>query len=529
MSVKIDPPTWTSTQITFRLRNVRAADTYWFTVNDEAGRPLGGSTATPVQPPAGVKGAADRIIDIMSIMAPEPSGSYELRVFENDEIDPATQVPLAEAEPEVEPFQYVPAPPAPPGPPPPPQVVRLDRGAAIPTADEVLSTLVLAATSARSFAAYKSYVDRIVCRPAKGSALGGDTYRRLHRATLEFLEQVRGPVVDPGGVLAAYLTADGLLPYVDSIAQRYPDALTGDPCSDLDPNLLAEPFPVELSWCYWEEEAGLVQALNHVLARFQNRRVGPGLDPLARFDLNPLRPLRHLLWSWVEDEVARLTVRRRAAEYQFEYGLPLVGRAVPRSGVFVESRSRFLESFHTLLYEAQLFFERDDDTTVNADAFPVYNALRDTHLVLAEGASNQFGDLPTQARVEMLEMQWLFSQPEIREFLGGKPMVPYDEPWMPHLDTMKSLYGWASASVTHFHELAVRGEQLLLTIRWGNWNSTAVTADSAKNWARTWRNQIQRYVHAYRAVTGVDLTAGPDATPPAYLLSRRAPSAARRA
>ena len=46
-------------------------------------------------------------------------------------------------------------------------------------------------------------------------------------------------------------------------------------------------------------------------------------------------------------------MRRRAAEYQFEYGLPLVGRAVPNPGIYVERRSRFLESFHTLLYEAQ--------------------------------------------------------------------------------------------------------------------------------------------------------------------------------
>ena len=53
-----------------------------------------------------------------------------------------------------------------------------------------------------------------------------------------------------------------------------------------------------------QEEGGLVQALNHILARFQNRRVMRGRDPLARFDLNPLRPLRQILWSWVEDEVA---------------------------------------------------------------------------------------------------------------------------------------------------------------------------------------------------------------------------------
>ena len=34
-----------------------------------------------------------------------------------------------------------------------------------------------------------------------------------------------------------------------------------------------------------------------------------------------------------------------------------------------------------------------------ADGFPVLNALRETHLILAEGAHNQFGDLPSAARV----------------------------------------------------------------------------------------------------------------------------------
>jgi len=37
-----------------------------------------------------------------------------------------------------------------------------------------------------------------------------------------------------------------------------------------------------------------------------------------------------------------------------------------------------------------------------ADAFPVLNALREVHLLLAEGAHNQYGDLPWTARHEML-------------------------------------------------------------------------------------------------------------------------------
>ena len=49
-----------------------------------------------------------------------------------------------------------------------------------------------------------------------------------------------------------------------------------------------------------------------------------------------------------------------------------------------------------------VFYKEDDDTTVIADGFPLLNALRETHLLLAEGAHNQFGDLPSTARAEML-------------------------------------------------------------------------------------------------------------------------------
>jgi hypothetical protein len=86
---------------------------------------------------------------------------------------------------------------------------------------------------------------------------------------------------------------------------------------------------------------------------------------------------------------------------------------------------------------------------------------------------------------------------------------------------MRILAGWSLPSATHFHELAVCGEQLLLTVRWGAWNSIAVTTDSARNWARTWRNEIQRYIHAYRVTTGVDLTVARDARPPGQLFARR--------
>jgi hypothetical protein len=71
---------------------------------------------------------------------------------------------------------------------------------------------------------------------------------------------------------------------------------------------------------------------------------------------------------------------------------------------------------------------------------------------------------------------------------------------------MKRLQGWTDASVMEFNELAVFGEQILLSIRYGAW-AEGHDPDIAANWARYWRAEIQGYIHAYRACTGVDITA----------------------
>ena len=105
----------------------------------------------------------------------------------------------------------------------------------------------------------------------------------------------------------------------------------------------------------------------------------------------------------------------------------------------------------------------------------------------------------------MLIQQWLLARPEMREFLQSRPMVPYTEPWMAPVDTMKTLQGWSDVTVTHFRDLGVYGEQILLSVRYGDWIDIN-DENSAKNWARYWRPEIQGYLHAYRAVTGVDLT-----------------------
>jgi hypothetical protein len=299
----------------------------------------------------------------------------------------------------------------------------------------------------------------------------------------------------------------------------------------------AEPFPpgfpagqdyplklvpfTELIYVYWLEEGMLFQSLNRILARFQNRRVPMGGDPLSRLAVSPLLPLRGLLWGLAESEKDRLSLRRRAAEYEYQYGLKLIGRAIPPGELMVERRTQFLGAFHSLLHDCHHYYKEHNDKTVDADAFPLLSSLRELHLVLAYGANNQFADMSVTARIETMEVQWMLAQPEMREFLGGRTMVPYDEDWMDRVDAMKSIQGWSDASITHFYDLAVHGEQLLLSVRHGRWNESDMEGDDAENWAIKWKPSVQRYIHAYRAVTGVDLGERVDTTMPSTLLQRR--------
>lgn len=263
------------------------------------------------------------------------------------------------------------------------------------------------------------------------------------------------------------------------------------------------PPMVELIWSYWMEQGMLVQGLNAMTMRFQNRRP-IGRDPLTRFDLSPLRPLNNILWSYIQKEPDRLSVVRRAYEYDHHYGLRLNGRAIPQLAP-ADSRSQFLEAFHRLLGEAARYYRFSMDTTMQADAYPVMNSLKELHLILAEGAHNQFGDLPTTARAEMLMQQWILARPEIQMYLGGRPGVPYPEAWMPHAETLRQMFGWADASIRHYRDLAVFGEQLLLAIRYLPW-SLVNDSKVAAGWLTFWRPEVQAYLHSYRAVTGVDLS-----------------------
>jgi hypothetical protein len=441
--------------------------------------------------------------------------------------------------------------------------VTLQRTGTYPTRDQLLWVAIRNRTSALDFTRYQNFIDISLCksddisknpnllggRPTgtlverlptgtQLSILGPHAYTILKLATEVFLTLESGIVTRDGNVididkerirledpsveigdlvsrLKNYLISfDGhpaVLPYLDRIVGNLVSLDRNDIrevlpyCFGILQHRLTAPSLLELIWSYWHEEGMLIQTMHAIGLRFQNRR-SSRQDPLVELELDPLRPLNNLIWGFVQDEHNRLTVPRRASEYHHHYGLSLIGRAT--AGLIpADDRSRFIEAFHNLLYRTAIFYREDADTTVIAEAFPLLNALKEVHLLLAEGAHNQFGDLPWSSRVEMLTMQWLLARPEMREFLRGRYMVPYQEGWMGAVDSMKRLQGWTDTTVTHFHELAVTGERILLSIRYGDWVDIENIQEQAKNWARYWKPEIQRYIHGYQAVTGVDLMA----------------------
>ena len=425
--------------------------------------------------------------------------------------------------------------------------VSLAQSAIDRTPSQALWAVIHQGTTALSFKDYDTFVSTILCGKPQQDTLplvvGVDGYRVLQQATEAFLlvkcatvwditnynAEPPARILGDTGTLAAdlktYLKGD-MLPYVGRIIDGFESIGVSPFCKDLQVAML-QPCLIELIWNYWMEEGGVVQSINAIALRFQNKLGPHDREPLANFELHPLRSLSNLLWGYVQDDDHRLTVARRSYEYEHQYGLSLIGKAVPATRA-ADRRSKFLEAFHALLHEAAIFYERAANLTIRADGFPLLNALREVHMLLAEGAHNQFRDLTWTARAEMLMQQWLLSRREMREFLGARPAVPYAETWMSVVDALKRLLGMSDTPVTHFYDLAVHGEQILLSIRYGDW-SVSANEDEARGWAQFWKTEVQRYVHAYRAVTGVDLGSTPvttsnrevDATPPSVLLQQR--------
>src|SRR6266511_3064249 len=436
-----------------------------------------------------------------------------------------------------------------------PMAVTLQRSDFVDTADQALWQIIRKSVESLSFKAYHDFIDPLLCGTASGQDKKAfdeiqrrrslpfpdiDPYRLLKAATEVFMMTHCGVMTGQDGLrrLVANLTAEdrerlGLasgvtlsslwqnyaasvngsatIPYLDLVRRKLGEVRVvsrsnaGEKCYGILREKLTQPCFIELIWSYWHEEGVLVQTTNAISLGFQHRRTTEGVDPLATLELDPLRPLNNLLWGHIQDEQHRLTVPRRAYEYDHHYVLTLYGKAVPPLRA-ADSRSRFLEAFHNLRHRCAIFYKEHDDTTMIADPFPVLNALKEVHLLLAQGAHNQFGDLPWTARVEMLTQQWLLARPEFREFLPTRIMVVYPEPWMDRVDAVKKMQGWTDTSVRHFRDLAVTGEPILLSIRFGNW-SDVINRNSAANWARYWRQEVQWYIQAYQSVTGVDLSA----------------------
>lgn len=452
-------------------------------------------------------------------------------------------------------------------------VVSLRRANIDRTKDQALWVAIHNRAEAISFNRYSDFIDRVLCNDDQGlntGPLAGKNDARLIRQNKELYNPLHGvgayellktatqaflllecgvfieessydpdeeatrlgrsiPIEEIQRMLGAYL-GDHRLPYIQTVIDNAFEGFAPR-ASIFCPGFLAAradcPPLLELIWSYWHEEAMLVQSMNAISLRFQNRRSSADRDPLAYLEIAPLFPVNNLLWGYIQDEQQRLSVPRRAYEYDHQYGLMLAGKAIPDFRP-AETRSKFLEAFHHLLYLCTVFYKQADDTTVIADGFPVLNALKEVHLLLAEAASNQFGNLTWTARAEMLMEQWILSRPEMRQFLQSRHMVPYREAWMGQVDTMKRLQGWTDVTVTHFNELAIFGEQILLSARYGNWNLVTNAAQAA-NWAQSWRPEIQNYIHGYRAVTGVDLRADLSTnqqrelltTPPTVLIRQR--------
>ncbi len=365
-----------------------------------------------------------------------------------------------------------------------PSAPGIGDGAVLPDAADVpLWAIIRRSTDALSFHEYERVVD---------GSLG-----RSHEREQSREEPVRLPSADiePYRLLRSATELFMALPAARESAPTENVAELGE---HVPMETLAGPRLVELIWSFWLEQGLLAETMRTISMRFQNVRRS-GDDPLAELKISFLRPLNNLMWGYIQDEQHRLTARRRAYEYAHEYGLRLRGAVASLQPV--EDRTRFPAAFEKVLRRASAFYGQVDDAPATADARPLLNAIRDVNLLLSEGSHNQFGDLPSTARQEMLMEQWLLARPEFAEFLPSSDVFP--EPWMPRVEAMRRLQVWGETSIQHYRDLATYGEQVLLSIRYGNWTEVS-DPDRAANWARFWRHEVEGYVDAYRAVQDGD-------------------------
>jgi hypothetical protein len=426
-----------------------------------------------------------------------------------------------------------------------------------PSADQILWTIIRDRSAAVGFGRYKGFIDKVMCE-YQGEREGGirrDKLQTLHHPSLrygtrsyevlkaatdlflkqecgvelalqdwDFEDEARRMGRSPSDTTASKLeqlrkdylvkvtSTLSTVPYLAEIVKKLEDlplkgaAAVIPNCYGILEEEVSAPCLLEPIWSLWMEACGVPAAADLVGARFTNKRVigRNGLDPLARFDVVPLRPMAHLLYGYQRDAQHRLEPDVRDLEFLHAYGMTPPGRAPTATGA-ADSRTRFSTAFNNLLHAALQFHRDANNTFIVPDPFPVLVALKELNLLLTEGMHNQYNDFTWNARAEGLIQAWLLARPEMQEFLGGRPMVNQRETWIDRAQTLRSLCGWGDAPAMHYRDLAVFGEQILLSIRFGNWIQVD-DKDVAAGWANYWRSEIEGYAFAYGAVSGVDLT-----------------------
>ena len=84
------------------------------------------------------------------------------------------------------------------------------------------------------------------------------------------------------------------------------------------------------------------QTMNAICLRFQNTARSLGRDPLAHWRSTPCARSTTCSGAISRTSSTRLTLLRRAYEYDHHYGLTLLGKAVPPLRA-ADSRSKFME------------------------------------------------------------------------------------------------------------------------------------------------------------------------------------------
>ena len=338
---------------------------------------------------------------------------------------------------------------------------------------------------------------------------GGKPYEALRSAARDFVAQAKvtsfGDLLPPG-------YADGKLA----------EAETQFPAVQLPRDARTPYLPgVELIWNYWLEEGMLVQTLNVILARFQNRRL-PGRDPLVRFDVTPLLP------------AAQPPVGLRRGRDAPAHRPPSRGRVRVRVRVLAH-RSRRASTAHGGRAPQRLHRDLPPGAVPRP---PLLQGARRPHR-----AGRRVPALPGAARLPHRALAG-HAEPVRRDGRrrtrrvhrdaehpgraadAGVPRRSADDALPRGVDGPGRQHEVDPGLDRHEHHALQRPGRRSAS----SWSSPSGSATGptpsvggaeAATWAQAFRYGIQKYAAAYRTATGVDLAEEPNAEKPSTLLARR--------